>query len=1174
MRFEAISLESYGAFATRSLELGAPGLTIVYGPNEAGKSTFLEAIGDFLFGIPNNSPRGGMFSYDAMRIGATLTTEDGRRLTLRRRKGRGKTLTDPAGDAVDDSVLGQLLGSTSRERFQSLFGLDHEALREGGEHLLSAQGDIGRLIVEAGGGLRTLMARLDDIDAEAGKLFANRKSGDRVFYQALDAFTAADRAGKASLLTRDAYEKLRKAHAAAHERLAGLRGARRSLAAQSSALGRAIRVSPLLVEHGHLTNRLETFADVSHLEGGFSDRVKATLATREAAAGQLEETAARHRALTRRLDALHVDPSLTPIEADILEIAERLAVVRAARADRLNRLVELAQNDERLAALRRRLKLGDDEELASRLPSSDARDDVQRLVAEALTRAPALAAAREQIAGLEDTAARLRDAVAKGELLGHDEAFGIAAADLAALPSRAAALGVRRRQARAAAEDVLTRCRALGFDTPDALSALPCPQSGGLQAEIAARAALEGERTQAELEIARATAQCADADAEIARLAAAGEVPTDAVLTASRTTRSAAWAPIRAVHLGHGARPLPIQGEADVLAFEAAVGRADDIVDRRAAEAQRIAALALAERQRDLGRRRVEAARKIGLIAATKLSELTDGFAAAFPALAALRSDLAAISAFLETRRQILDDGRGAVEAEEELEGLEAELQPLHDQLAMAERRAALEPAVASLGPRVATAMAAISAHDDAHREHRAAAKALADLEPRLASERRKSDGLTAEETRLTAAWAPAVQRLGADADIAPGSASDLVTQWALAEGIIAARAQTQRRLDRMDEDARDLRRLVAVAGAAIALALPDDEIVAAQMLDTRWRDNETVRTGRRSLEADLPPLADLLHDRERAFAEADARVRELTEQAGDSALDEAALRALGSRHANWTETRMALAQLEATIATAGDGLGVDALRAECADRSIDTLRADLAAVAAEDLAVAANHEDAVRTEQSLGTELAKHEDDATVARASVAREAATAQMHDAVERYVELTLARSLVTQAIAKVRAEQQDPLIRRAGELFKVATTNEFASLEADIDRHGQPIVVGVRASGGRAPIAIMSDGTRDQLFLAFRLASIEAYCVATEPLPFIADDILVHVDDPRSAATLELLAEFARSTQVILFTHERAVTALAETLVQSGAATLAELKSVGGAGPPPAMPTHLI
>ena len=69
--------------------------------------------------------------------------------------------------------------------------------------------------------------------------------------------------------------------------------------------------------------------------------------------------------------------------------------------------------------------------------------------------------------------------------------------------------------------------------------------------------------------------------------------------------------------------------------------------------------------------------------------------------------------------------------------------------------------------------------------------------------------------------------------------------------------------------------------------------------------------------------------------------------------------------------------------------------------------------------------------------------------------------------------------------------------------------------------------------------MSDGTRDQLYLAFRLASLENHAASTEPLPFVADDILVHFDDPRSVATLDLLAKFGETNQVLLFTHHERI-----------------------------------
>lgn len=67
--------------------------------------------------------------------------------------------------------------------------------------------------------------------------------------------------------------------------------------------------------------------------------------------------------------------------------------------------------------------------------------------------------------------------------------------------------------------------------------------------------------------------------------------------------------------------------------------------------------------------------------------------------------------------------------------------------------------------------------------------------------------------------------------------------------------------------------------------------------------------------------------------------------------------------------------------------------------------------------------------------------------------------------------------------------------------------------------------------------MSEGATDQLFLALRLASIALEATGSEPMPFVADDLLVNFDDERAAAALRLLSEFGKTTQVILFTHHR-------------------------------------
>ena len=79
--------------------------------------------------------------------------------------------------------------------------------------------------------------------------------------------------------------------------------------------------------------------------------------------------------------------------------------------------------------------------------------------------------------------------------------------------------------------------------------------------------------------------------------------------------------------------------------------------------------------------------------------------------------------------------------------------------------------------------------------------------------------------------------------------------------------------------------------------------------------------------------------------------------------------------------------------------------------------------------------------------------------------------------------------------------------------------------------------------------MSDGTRDQLYLALRLASIERYITKNSPIPLILDDILINFDDERSTATLEILGELCQKTQILFLTHSSRLVELAKTTISN-------------------------
>ena len=139
--------------------------------------------------------------------------------------------------------------------------------------------------------------------------------------------------------------------------------------------------------------------------------------------------------------------------------------------------------------------------------------------------------------------------------------------------------------------------------------------------------------------------------------------------------------------------------------------------------------------------------------------------------------------------------------------------------------------------------------------------------------------------------------------------------------------------------------------------------------------------------------------------------------------------------------------------------------------------------------------------------------------------------------------IAATMLAAAMEKHRETQSDPLVLRAGALFATLTGGAFSTLLQDYGEDDNPRLVGERPNGNRVPISGMSEGTRDQLYLALRLAYIEDFAGRTEPMPFIGDDIFQTFDDERTAAGIKAFASTSELFQPILFTHHLSVVAIA-------------------------------
>lgn len=113
-------------------------------------------------------------------------------------------------------------------------------------------------------------------------------------------------------------------------------------------------------------------------------------------------------------------------------------------------------------------------------------------------------------------------------------------------------------------------------------------------------------------------------------------------------------------------------------------------------------------------------------------------------------------------------------------------------------------------------------------------------------------------------------------------------------------------------------------------------------------------------------------------------------------------------------------------------------------------------------------------------------------------------------------------------------------------------DFRALQeqAHEDDHDVVRLLAIRASGEEAPADGLSEGTRDQLFLALRLAAIDLHLENHLAMALILDDLLMTFDDERVKALLPVLAELREKTQGLIFTHHEHLVDLLGGLDQEG------------------------
>ena len=209
MRFDSLNIPAFGPFTScsYSFESSSHDLHVIYGPNEAGKSSLLRGIHHLLYGFPASTDDDFLHEYKKLRIGATVS--DGKQsLTFLRKKGNVGTLLDEKQNTIDEGRLKAFCGSVSPDFFSHMFGLSTETLRSGADSLLSAKGELGALLFAASAGGSPIESAIQKLQAEADKLFAGNGRKANTIVTAYAAVKEHEKVVRANTLSPSDWKKL------------------------------------------------------------------------------------------------------------------------------------------------------------------------------------------------------------------------------------------------------------------------------------------------------------------------------------------------------------------------------------------------------------------------------------------------------------------------------------------------------------------------------------------------------------------------------------------------------------------------------------------------------------------------------------------------------------------------------------------------------------------------------------------------------------------------------------------------------------------------------------------------------------------------------------------------------------------------------------------------------
>ena len=1157
MRFQRLRIPAFGPFTNLDLAFPAEDrdLHLIYGENEAGKSSLLRAIRDLLFGIHGQSPDNFLHDYRNLLVLGEIENQAGEQLVFQRRKGNRNTLLDRDGNPLPDHALWPFLGGIDQAYFSAMFGLGGRELREGARQLLRGEGEIGTALFSASLGGTPIQRVLDALVAESERLFRGRATANVSIRPAVHRHKDLLKQSREATVNAETWDQLEKD-------LTQQAATQQHLEDEINAIARELawvdRCEDALPSVGRLRDEIRSLNALPPLPNVASDFVERARLVRRAVAESSEHV----QALTTQIDQLEDRLAGCATSPQVLAEAQALDCLHQELGAYREQKKMLAKLKEELASIEPMLRAGmKNLDVTGELQSLDTLrlsravqlscEEAANALQEAMKQHSVNAAAVEALRAEIETDKTELSLLPETDLTPLREALAEAAEATEANQTLAAS--------QAEVENLIRRVA-----TEQALvPGVPADVDAAARLAVPAPATIRKFREQfdrLERDIAQASQLVRDEERrinaledELRRLERRGALPSEESLGQARAHRDHGWQLVLAEWKGGGAKEqfdpdFPLEE-----AFPQAIIKADRIADQLRLDAEAVAQAEEKRLQMRSGQHTISEVKEALAAYREAVAHCQAAWEAEWAPSGITPRSPDEMDDWREHWVRFRDTATRLRDAEAAFSVRKAKVQTARDTLAAVLTESPDKP----FSVLFEAARNRVQQGEESTGQRNAIGRRLEQQQRTLTGLQRKAVDLLGAVATAKANWTSRSRTAGLAEDTTPESGLRLLQE----RKELLARFDTWRKLSGEAEiTAATIRQYeLSVADKAVALGIEAD-LTEAQEAGL-WRALSQARKAQAAHDQLLTQMTG-------AQAEL-AAARQTETQALQDQVELLRLSNLEVPEA--LEPLLANLEKRKAIQDRIDGLR-ETLSALARGQGVDEFIARVQAENADDLPQRKASLEGRKTEKTrimqdvqAGLIRLNHEKN-TLERAGdraadlfQQAESVAATLQQDAARFIRLRLAAHFLRNQIERFREENQGPLLEKSGQVFKQMTQGAFDGLAAIFNNDDVPVMVGRRGDGTTVPVEGMSDGSRDQLYLALRLAAMDRYLEEHEPMPLILDDLLITFDNERAKAILPQLAELARRTQIFLFTHHEHLIELCRETVGEGQFKLHQLSN---------------